>query len=99
MENTVYLSSPQTLRALTIKDAGLKPGKMGTLWEVGGGEQTIFGLGCSSSESDSLCLEDASIPSKNMELNRADRECSKSTFLGCFLPVADVFDGDFVCLF
>lgn len=36
---------------LTSKPAGLIPGNTGTRWD---GEQTTLGLGCSSSESDSL---------------------------------------------
>lgn len=57
---------------------------MGTLCEVGGGEQTILGVGCSSSESDSLRLCDASVSSKKSRVSIAE----------CFSADADVFGWD-----
>lgn len=64
---------------LTIKAAGLNPGNIGTLCEVGGGEQTILCLGCSSSESDSLCLQDVSVSSK-IEWKRSVRTAANQHF-------------------
>lgn len=61
---------------LTIKAAGLNPGNIGTLWEVGCGEK-IFCRGCSSSESDSLCFEDTSISSKKQQ-NKTVGTCGQS---------------------